>query len=334
MMILVTGGAGYIGSHTCVELLTAGHDVVATDIVVVDNFCNSDMSAIEGIKKITGRDFPFYQIDLRDEDALDKVFAAHKIDCIIHFAGLKAVGESVAMPGEYYDNNINSTLNLCKAMKKHGVTKLIFSSSATVYRGDNPMPLTEDGELGAINPYGWSKFMCEQILADHAKSEDWSIVLLRYFNPVGAHASGIIGEKPRGIPNNLVPFVVQTVQGIHKELVVFGDDYDTPDGTCIRDYIHVVDLAMGHVKAIGYCNKNTGCEVFNLGTGSGSSVLEVVETFKTANGVNVPYSVGPRRPGDNPVSYSSTAKAEKILGFKATKTLDDMCRDSWNFVAK
>jgi len=334
MTILVTGGAGYIGSHTCVELLMAGHDLVATDIVVVDNFCNSDMDAIEGIKKITGKDFPFYQADLRDSKALDEIFEKHKIDCIIHFAGLKAVGESVAMPKEYYDNNINSTLNLCAAMKKHGVKKLIFSSSATVYRGDNPMPLKEDSELGCINPYGWSKFMCEQILQDCAKAEDWSVVLLRYFNPVGAHESGIIGESPRGVPNNLMPFIVQTAKGIHKELKVFGDDYDTTDGTGVRDYIHVVDLAVGHIKSIDFCNKNTGCHIFNLGTGQGVSVLEMVETFKKVNKVDVPYIVTERRPGDNPTSYADPKKAEEILGFKAVKSVEDMCKDSWGYTGK
>jgi len=329
MTIFVTGGAGYIGSHTCVELLETGHD-----IVVADNFCNSDMAAINGIKKITGKDFPFYQIDLRDADALDEIFTTHKIDCVIHFAGLKAVGESVVIPGEYYDNNINSTLNLCKAMKQHGVKKLIFSSSATVYRADNPMPLTEDAALGAINPYGWSKFMCEQILQDHAAAKDWSIVLLRYFNPVGAHASGIIGENPRGIPNNLMPFIVQTAQGMHEELKIFGNDYDTPDGTGVRDYIHVTDLAQGHVKSIDFCNVNTGCHVFNLGTGHGVSVLELTKTFKQVNNINVSYSIASRRPGDNAVSYADPSKATKILDFKATKSIEDMCRDSWNFVAK
>jgi UDP-glucose 4-epimerase len=324
MTIFVTGGAGYIGSHTCAELLSQGYD-----LVVADNFCNSDMSAIEGVRKITGRDFPFYQMDLRDMDALDKIFAGHSINCIIHFAGLKAVGESVAMPGEYYDNNINSTLNLCKAMKKHGVTKMIFSSSATVYRADNPMPLTEDAALGAANPYGWSKFMCEQILRDHTKAEDWSVVLLRYFNPVGAHKSGIIGENPRGIPNNLMPFIVQTAQGIHPELKVFGNDYDTKDGTGVRDYIHVVDLALGHVKSIDFCGRNTGCHVFNLGTGHGVSVLEMLETFKRVNQVDIPYSIAERRPGDNAVSYADPAKAERALGFKAAMSLEDMCRDSY-----
>jgi len=324
MKILVTGGAGYIGSHTCVELLASGHD-----IVVVDNFVNSDMAAIDGIKKISGKDFAFYKMDLRDATGLDKIFTQHKIDCVIHFAALKAVGESVAQPREYYDNNINSTLNLCKSMKAHGVTRLIFSSSATVYQGDNPMPLTEDGALGAINPYGWSKFMCEQIFADCAKAEGWSVVLLRYFNPVGAHASGIIGENPRGIPNNLMPFIVQVAQGTHAELKVFGNDYDTPDGTGVRDYIHVVDLAMGHVKSVDFCAANTGCHVFNLGTGRGVSVLELVETFKRVNGVDVPYSIAPRRPGDNATSYADPTKAEKALGFKAEKTVEDMCRDSW-----
>ena len=330
MTVLVTGGAGYIGSHTCVELLTIGHD-----IIVIDNFCNSDMAAINGIKEITRKDFHFYQADVRDAAALDKIFMTHKIDCIIHFAGLKAVGESVELPGEYYDNNINSTLNLCRAMKKHDVKKLIFSSSATVYRADNPMPLTEDAALGAINPYGWSKFMCEQVLQDHAHAAgDWSIVLLRYFNPVGAHASGIIGENPRGIPNNLMPFIVQTAQGIHKELKVFGNDYNTPDGTGVRDYIHVVDLSLGHVKSIDFCNSHMGCHVFNLGTGRGVSVLEITETFKQTNQVDVPYSIAPRRPGDNAVSYADPAKAKEYLGFEAAKTVEDMCRDSWGFVVK
>ncbi|MCL2828766.1 MAG: UDP-glucose 4-epimerase GalE [Oscillospiraceae bacterium] len=326
MKILVTGGAGYIGSHTCVELLDAGYD-----IVVIDNFSNSDMAAIDGVKQITGKDIPFYQADLRDMAALDQIFTDHRIDCIIHFAGKKAVGESVAMPVEYYDNNLNSTLNLCKAMEKYDVTKLIFSSSATVYRGDNPMPLTEDAALGPINPYGWSKFMCEQILQDAAAANGWSVVLLRYFNPVGAHTSGIIGENPRGIPNNLIPFIAQTACGTHRELNIFGDDYDTPDGTGVRDYIHVVDLALGHIKAMDYCNKNTGCAVFNLGTGKGVSVLEMVETFKRVNQVDVPYAIAPRRPGDSATSYADPAKAEQILGFRAAKSVEDMCRDSWGF---
>jgi len=330
MTVLVTGGAGYIGSHTCVELLSAGHNIVATDIVVVDNFCNSDSAAIDGIRQITGSNFPFYQADLRDYDALDKIFAAHKIDCIIHFAGLKAVGESVAMPGEYYDNNLNSTINLCRAMQKHGVKKLIFSSSATVYRADNPMPLTEDAVLGATNPYGWSKIMCEQILQDHAAvNKDWSVVLLRYFNPVGAHESGAIGENPRGVPNNLMPFIVQTAKGMHEHLKIFGNDYDTPDGTGVRDYIHVVDLAVGHIRAIDFCNKNSGCHAFNLGTGRGISVLEMVQAFERTTGEAVPHVVTSRRPGDIATCFSSPAKAEKVLGFKAEKTLDDMCRDSW-----
>ena len=330
MKVLVTGGAGYIGSHTCAELLTQQYDIVATDIVVADNFCNSDMAAINGIKQITGREFAFYEADLRDEAALDKIFTEHKIDCIIHFAGLKAVGESVEKPNEYYGNNINSTLNLCRAMKKFGVKNIIFSSSATVYRADNPMPLTEDAELGSTNPYGWSKFMCEQILRDHAMANaDWSVVLLRYFNPVGAHESGIIGENPRGIPNNLMPFVTQTAKGKHKELKIFGNDYDTPDGTGVRDYIHVVDLALGHIKSIDFCNENHGCHVFNLGTGEGVSVLQLVETFKRVNKVDVPYIMAQRRPGDNATSYADPSKAEKMLCFKAEKGLEEMCRDSW-----
>ena len=326
MKILVTGGAGYIGSHTCVELLEAGYDIVC-----VDNFCNSDIEAVRGIEKITGRDFAFYKEDLRDAAALDKIFTEHKIDCIIHFAGLKAVGESVNVPMEYYDNNINSTLNLCRAMKKHGVNKIIFSSSATVYRADNPMPLTEDAALGAINPYGWSKFMCEQILSDCAGAEDWSVVLLRYFNPVGAHKSGIIGENPRGIPNNLMPFIVQTARGVHKELKVFGNDYETTDGTGVRDYIHVTDLAAGHVRSIDFCENNRGCHAFNLGTGRGVSVLEMIEAFKTANKIDVPFCFAPRRAGDAAVSYANPKKAEAVLGFKAVKGLEDMCRDSWGY---
>ena len=326
--ILVTGGAGYIGSHTCVELLTLGYD-----IVVIDNLSNSDMSSINAIRSLFPQsNFSFYEADLLDEKALGKVFIENTIDCIIHFAGLKAVKESVENPIEYYNNNINSTLNLCKMMKKHGVSKIIFSSSATVYSGDNPMPLNEESSLGAINPYGWSKFMCEQILEDCAYTQKtWSVVLLRYFNPVGAHSSGLLGENPKGIPNNLVPFIAQTAKGLHKELKVFGNDYDTPDGTCIRDYIHVVDLAMGHVKAIEYTEKHTGCEVFNLGTGHGVSVLEMVETFKKVNNIDIPYSFAPRRAGDNPISYADPKKAESVLGFKAIKTVDEMCIDTWKF---
>ncbi|MCL1843266.1 MAG: UDP-glucose 4-epimerase GalE [Defluviitaleaceae bacterium] len=327
MKILVTGGAGYIGSHTCVELLKNGHDVTAAD-----NFANSDMQAIDGVKKITGKNLEFYETDLRNETELNDIFVQNPFDCVIHFAGLKAVAESVAKPMLYYENNLVATLNLCRAMKNYGVKRIIFSSSATVYKGTNPMPLGEDAELGAINPYGWSKFMCEQILRDTAAAEgDWSVVLLRYFNPVGAHESGIIGENPRGIPNNLMPFIAQTAGGIHAKVNVFGNDYATPDGTGIRDYIHVEDLAKGHVNAMDFAFNNPGCEVFNLGTGRGVSVLEMIETFKKVNKVNVPYEIAARRPGDNAEVFANPAKAAKILGFKAEKNLEDMCRDAWKY---
>ena len=325
MKIFVTGGAGFIGSHTCVELLNAGYE-----IVVADNFCNSSFEAIEGIKKITQKNFSFYETDLRDEAALEKIFSAEEISCVIHFAGLKSVPESVAKSVEYYENNLLSTLNLCKMMKKFSVKKIIFSSSATVYKNDSPMPLTENMPLGATNPYGWTKFMCEQILRD-ACEKDWSVVLLRYFNPVGAHESGLIGENPNGIPNNLMPFVAQTARGIHKEVRVFGDDYETPDGTGVRDYIHVVDLAQGHVKSVDFAQKNFGCEVFNLGTGTGISVFEIIRAFEKTNDVQIPYSIAPRRAGDNATSFANPEKAEKILGFKAKKSLENMCEDSWRF---
>ncbi|MDR0273028.1 MAG: UDP-glucose 4-epimerase GalE, partial [Clostridiales bacterium] len=294
MKILVTGGAGYIGSHACVELIENGYE-----IIVADNFANSSFKSIEGIKKITGGDFEFFKTDFRDENETEKIFAAHKFDCIIHFAGLKAVGESVAMPAAYYENNLNSVLNICKMMKKFNVPRIIFSSSATVYRGDNIMPVNENATLGASNPYGRSKFMCEQILRDISFAEkDFSVVLLRYFNPVGAHKSGIIGENPRGVPNNLMPFIAQTAQKIHNEIKVFGNDYDTVDGTGVRDYIHVTDLVRGHVNAIDYAVKNTGCEVFNLGTGRGISVLEMIRAFETVNELKLPYAIAPRRAGD------------------------------------
>ena len=327
MAILITGGAGYIGSHTCVELLESGHS-----LVVADNFSNSNAKSLDGIRKITKKDFLFYETDITNEDALNEIFENNEIDCIIHFAGFKAVAESVAKPIMYYENNVGSMISLCKMMQKHGVKKLIFSSSATVYKGDSPMPLTEDSPLGAINPYGWSKLMSEQILRDAAvANKDWSFVLLRYFNPVGAHPSGIIGENPKGIPNNLMPLIAQTAQGIHSQFTVTGDDYDTPDGTGVRDYIHVVDLAAGHVKAVNYCEKNIGCEAFNLGTGNGISVLEMIEAFKKVNNVTLPYSVAGRRPGDNPTVYANPSKAERVLGFKAEKTLDDMCKDTWRY---
>lgn len=324
MKIFVTGGAGYIGSHACVELLAAGHE-----IVVADNFANSSRGAIDGVKKISGAEFPFYEADLRDENATEKIFAAHKFDCVMHFAGLKAVGESVSKPVEYYENNLVSTLNICKSMKRHGVRQIVFSSSAAVYRSDNPVPFTENAALGATNPYGRSKLMCEQILRDMAAAENFSVVLLRYFNAVGAHPSGLIGDNPRGIPNNVMPFISQTARGLHDELKIFGDDYPTADGTCVRDYIHVTDLVRGHVHALEW--KNAGCEVFNLGTGTGFSVLELVAAFEKTNGLKLPYSIAPRRAGDIATIFADPSKAEKILNFRAEKSLEDICADTWRF---
>ena len=328
MRIFVTGGAGYIGSHTILELLKLNHDVVAAD-----NFSNSKPEAVKRVKELSGCDFPFYEMDLRDSTRLDRIFKDQKIDCVIHFAGLKAVGESVKKPLEYYKNNINSTLLLCETMSKFNVNKFIFSSSATVYSQENKMPLTENSHTGdCINPYGWTKYMCEQILTDAVKaSEDWSVALLRYFNPIGAHESGRIGEDPQDVPNNIMPYIAQTAVGIHPYLKVYGDDYDTPDGTGIRDYIHVVDLAAGHAAAIRYINDNPGVSVFNLGTGKGVSVLELVCAFEEATGVPVPKKISPRRPGDGPVCYASTEKAKKELGWEAKKTLLEACADSWRW---
>ena len=331
MKVLVTGGAGYIGSHTCVELLNTGYEVV-----VIDNLCNSNPESLNRVQELTGKSLTFYKGDVRDEALLTKIFADEKPDCVIHFAGLKAVGESVAMPWEYYDNNLNSTLVLTKVMKKAGMKNLIFSSSATVYTGDNEMPLKETSRTGnCTNPYGWTKYMTEQILSGMSHAEaDWSIVLLRYFNPIGAHESGRIGEDPRGIPNNLMPYITQVAVGRRDHLSVFGDDYDTPDGTGVRDYIHVVDLARGHVAAVKYATENKGCEVFNLGTGTGYSVLDMVHTFIDVNRVAVPYKIVERRPGDIAVCYADPAKSAEKLGWKAEKTLADMCRDSWNWQSK
>jgi len=328
MNILVTGGAGYIGSHTCVELLELGYGVV-----VVDNLCNSNPESLHRVEELTGKKVKFYEGDVRDEALLDKIFAENEIGCVIHFAGLKAVGESVAQPGRYYDNNLNSTLALTRAMDKAGVKKIIFSSSATVYNGENEMPLREDSRTGGCtNPYGWTKYMCEQILSGIAFADKaWSVCLLRYFNPIGAHKSGRIGEDPRGIPNNLMPYITQVAVGRREKLSVFGNDYDTPDGTGVRDYIHVVDLAKGHVAAVSYVTENTGCEVFNLGTGCGYSVLDMVKTFTQVNGVDVPYVIAPRRPGDLATCYADPAKSAAVLGWKAEKNLADMCRDSWNW---
>ena len=328
MNVLVTGGAGYIGSHTCVELLESGYGVV-----VVDNLCNSNPESLNRVQEMTGKTLKFYEGDVRNEALLERIFRENEIGCVIHFAGLKAVGESVAMPWEYYDNNLNSTLVLTKVMKKVGMKNLIFSSSATVYTGDNEMPLKEDSRTGSCtNPYGWTKYMTEQILSGLSHAEpDWSIVLLRYFNPIGAHESGRIGEDPRGIPNNLMPYITQVAVGRREKLSVFGNDYDTPDGTGVRDYIHVADLARGHVAAVKYAAEHKGCDVFNLGTGTGYSVLDMVNAFQKVNGVNVPYEITARRPGDLGTCYADPAKSAEKLGWKAEKNLEDMCRDAWNW---
>ena len=328
MTILVTGGMGYIGSHTCVELLERDMEVI-----IVDNLCNSKTEAMKRVENITGKAPVFYELDVRDKEKLSAVFERHSIDCVIHFAGLKAVGESVEKPMLYYDNNLNSTITLCRVMARHGCKRIIFSSSATVYSGDNEMPLTEDSKTGnCTNPYGWTKYYGEQILRDIAKADpEWSVVLLRYFNPVGAHKSGSIGEDPKGIPNNLMPYISQVAIGRRDHLSVFGNDYPTPDGTGVRDYIHVVDLARGHVAAINYLMNHTGTEVFNLGTGVGYSVLDMVHAFESANGVKVPYEITPRRAGDLPTCYSSPEKSARVLGWKAEHTLEDMCRDSFRW---
>ena len=331
MNVLVTGGAGYIGSHTCVELLNEGYGVI-----VIDNLCNSNAKSLDRVRAITGKELAFYEGDVRDEALLRKIFASHEIGCVIHFAGLKAVGESVAQPWRYYDNNLNSTLVLTKVMNEVGMKNIIFSSSATVYTADNEMPLREDSRTGnCTNPYGWTKYMTEQILSGMAHADDqWGIVLLRYFNPIGAHESGMIGEDPRGIPNNLMPYITQVAIGRREKLSVFGNDYDTHDGTGVRDYIHVVDLARGHVAAVKFVTANAGCEVFNLGTGTGYSVLDMVKAFSSVNNVAVPYVIAPRRPGDIATCYASPDKSAEVLGWKATHTLEDMCRDSWNWQSK
>ena len=326
--ILVTGGAGYIGSHTIIELYAAGYDVV-----VVDNLCNSSEESLKRVAAITGREVPFYNVDIRDRKGLDRVLECHKIDACIHFAGLKAVGESVAKPYEYYENNIGGTLVLIDALRSHSCKNIIFSSSATVYGNPAEIPITEKCPKGhCTNPYGQTKSMLEEIFIDIQKVDpEWNIVLLRYFNPIGAHKSGLIGEDPNGIPNNLMPYITQVAVGKRAELGVFGNDYDTPDGTGVRDYIHVVDLAAGHVKALQAISNNCGLAIYNLGTGHGYSVLDVVKAFEKANGVNVPYSIKPRRPGDIATCYSDPAKAEKELGWKAQFGIEDMCRDSWNW---
>ena len=331
MTVLVTGGAGYIGSHTCVELLEQGMDVV-----VIDNLVNSSAKSLDRVEQITGKRLAFYQEDVRDRAALDRIFEKHDIGCAIHFAGLKAVGESVSMPLEYYDNNLFSTVTLCEAMRDHGVKNIVFSSSATVYTGGDEMPLRESSPTGmCTNPYGWTKYMSEQIMRDMAFADrDWSVVLLRYFNPIGAHPSGLIGEDPRGIPNNLLPYISQVAIGRRDHLTVYGDDYDTPDGTGVRDYIHVVDLARGHAAAINYILGHRGESVFNLGTGHGCSVLEMVKTFERVNGVSVPYVIAERRPGDLATVYASPDKSAELLGWRAEYGLEEMCRDTWNWQMK
>lgn len=327
--ILVTGGAGYIGSHTCVELLNAGYE-----LVIIDNFSNSKPEVLENIKKITGKDFIFYEMDYLNREKLEKVFEENEIGSVINFAGFKAVGESVIKPIEYYINNVSGALILLDTMKKYGVKKFVFSSSATVYGDPEVVPITEESKIGGTtNPYGTSKYMIELMLKDLYKADpSWSIVILRYFNPVGAHESGLIGENPKGIPNNLMPYVAQVAAGKLKELSVFGNDYDTKDGTGVRDYIHVVDLAIGHVKAIEKLNKESeGLYIYNLGTGTGYSVLDMINAFQKANNIKVPYKITERRSGDIATCFANPKKAEEELGFKATKTLEDMCRDTWNF---
>ena len=330
MAVLLPGGAGYIGSHTAVELLNAGKE-----IIIIDNFSNSKPEVLENIKKITGKDFKFYEMDYADKEKLEKVFQENKIDAVLNFAGYKAVGESVQKPLEYYTNNVSGCLVLLDTMRKYNCKKFIFSSSATVYGEPEKIPLTEDCKTGGTtNPYGTTKLFIEQILKDLYKSDNsWDIGILRYFNPVGAHESGLIGEEPQGIPNNLMPYIARVAAGKLKELSVFGNDYNTPDGTGVRDYIHVVDLAKGHVNMLEKLDKEeTGLFIYNLGTGKGYSVLDMVKAFEKATGKKVPYKIAPRRAGDIAECYADPTKAKKELGWEATKTLEDMCLDSWNYV--
>ena len=328
MAILVTGGAGYIGSHTVIELQNAGYDVV-----VMDNLSNTSEVALERVQEITGKPLTFYKADILDREATEEIFSKEKIEAVIHFAGLKAVGESVQKPWEYYNNNITGTLILLDVMRKHNVKNIIFSSSATVYGEPEKVPVTEETPKGSCtNPYGWTKSMLEQILTDIQKADpSWNVILLRYFNPIGAHKSGKIGENPNGIPNNLMPYITQVAVGKLPKLGVFGNDYPTPDGTCIRDYIHVLDLATGHVKALERLKKNAGLDIYNLGTGIGYSVLDVIHNFEAATGITIPFEFKPRRAGDIPVNYSNADKAWKELGWKAQYGIKEMCEDSWRW---
>lgn len=332
MAILLPGGAGYIGSHTAVELLKAGKE-----IIIIDNFSNSKPEVLDKIKQITGKEFKFYELDYLDREKLEKVFEENKIEAVLNFAGYKAVGESVQKPIEYYTNNISGCLILLDVMRKYGVKKFIFSSSATVYGDPEKVPITEESKTGGTtNPYGTTKLFIEQILKDiYVSDNTWDICILRYFNPVGAHESGLIGEEPKGIPNNLMPYVVRVASGQLKELSVFGNDYNTPDGTGVRDYIHVVDLAKGHVAALEKLDKEqNGMYIYNLGTGTGYSVLDMVKAFEKSTGKKVPYKIAPRRQGDIATCYAEPKKAKEELGWTATKTLEDMCKDSWNYINK
>lgn len=327
MAILVTGGAGYIGSHTCIELIEAGYD-----IVVVDNLCNSCEVSIKRVEEITGRKLTFYPVDIADEKSLNQIFEKESIDSVIHFAGLKAVGESVEKPLAYYHNNLTGTLVLLEVMKAHNVKNIVFSSSATVYGNPKTVPIKEDFSLSVTNPYGRTKLMIEEILQDlYVADSEWNIILLRYFNPIGAHKSGLIGEDPKGIPNNLIPYIAQVAVGKLEALGVFGDDYDTPDGTGVRDYIHVMDLAHGHVKAIKKLEDKAGVSIYNLGTGKGYSVLDVLHAFEKACGKQLPYVIKPRRAGDIPTCYADSTKAKEELGWEATRGIEEMCEDSWRW---
>mgnify|MGYP000487219189 FL=1 len=327
MKILLTGGAGFIGSHTCIELIKAGHEAV-----IADDLSNSKPAVLERLKELTGKDIPFYNIDVADKEKVDHMFAKESFDAVIHFAGFKAVGESVAKPLMYYRNNLDTTLTLLETMAKYNVSNFVFSSSATVYGVPERVPLAEGMKTACTNPYGWTKLMIEQILTDAAAADkNLSVVLLRYFNPIGAHPSGRIGEDPTGIPNNLLPYITQVAIGKLPQLGVFGNDYPTHDGTGVRDYIHVVDLAKGHVKAIEYAGKNKGTEIFNLGTGIGYSVLDIVKAFEKANNIKIPYVIKPRRDGDIAECYADPTKARDVLGWQAEETLENMCKDSWRW---